>query len=91
MRTAYEKYEEEGFAVISVSVQETKDVVTEFIDKHDLTYPFALDREGTTAQRYGVYVTPTTYFIAPDGTIASFLPGIVNEYWLENNLQATTG
>lgn len=88
MRTAYEKYGEDGFAVVSVSVQEKEGVVREFIEKHQLTYPFALDSDGAAAERYNVYVTPTTYFIGPDGTILSFLPGVVDEFWLENNLQA---
>lgn len=88
MRTAYEQYNADGFTVISVSIQEKEDAVLAFIDKHALPYPFVLDRDGSIAQRYNVFATPTTYFIGPDGTIVSFLPGAVDEYWLENNLQA---
>lgn len=87
MREAYGKYNKDGFTVISISVQEKQEAVASFINRHDLPYPFALDVDGGAAKQYSVYTTPTTYFIGPDGTIVSFLPGTVDRYWLENNLQ----
>lgn len=87
MREAYGKYNKDGFTVISISVQEKQEAVADFIDRHDLPYPFILDADGSMAKRYAVYVTPTTYFVDLNGTIVSFLPGTVDKYWLENNLQ----
>ena len=38
------------------------------------------------ATAYQIASTPTTYFIAPDGTIADSVSGVVSQGWLEGNL-----
>jgi peroxiredoxin len=69
-----------------VSIQEGDAEVADFISRHALTYPFLMDRTGQISTTYKVTTTPTTYFIAPDGTIADVLAGAVNQRWLENNI-----
>ena len=86
MRAAYENYNEQGFEVLSVSIQEGDPEVAAFIDRYDLNYPFFIDRTGQLALTYEIFSTPTTYFIAPDGTIADFVSGVVSQRWLERNL-----
>ena len=88
MRAAYEKYQDQGFEVLSVSVQEGDPEVTEFIERHGLRYKFLMDRTGEVSNAYRVVNTPTTYFIAPDGTIADELDGLVTGKWLERNIGA---
>lgn len=89
MRAAYDKYQDQGFEVLSVSVQEGDAEVLGFIDRHDLAYPFLMDRTGDIASTYDVTSTPTTYFIAPDGSIADTLAGIVTKSWLETNIESS--
>ena len=91
MRAAYGKYQDDGLAVLSVSVQESEQAVVNFIGKYDLAYPFLLDQNGSTAAQYRIYTTPTTYFIGPDGRIISFLPGVVSEQWVDNNMADVRG
>ena len=86
MRAAYDNYSDQGFEVLSVSVQEGDAEVAGFIDTYGLTYPFLMDRTGQISITYGVTTTPTTYFIAPDGTIADSIAGVVSQSWLERNL-----
>ena len=86
---AYEKYAAEGFVVLSVSVQESKTAVSEFIARHQLNYPFLLDTEGDVSRLYNVYTTPTTYFVNAEGIITDILPGVVTQSWLEKNLLAS--
>lgn len=45
-----------------------------------------MDRTGEISNTYQVTNTPTTYFIAPDGTIADVLAGTVSRGWLEGNI-----
>jgi peroxiredoxin len=69
-----------------VSVEEGESEVADFIQRHGLAYPFLMDRAGEISTSYGVITTPTTYFIAPDGTIADELVGTMNLKWLEGNI-----
>ncbi len=87
MRAAYEKYQDQGFEVLSVSVQELDPPVTEFIARYGLTYPFLMDRTGEVSVRYGVSTTPTTYFVDPDGKIVDSRAGVVSADWLETNIR----
>lgn len=88
MRTAYETYQDDGFVVLSVSIQENDTAVADFIARYGLTYPFLMDRDGQISREYRVVSTPTTYFIGLDGVITDVLPGVVGEWWLEQNIAA---
>jgi len=69
-----------------VSIQEGDAEVDDFINTFGLTYPFLMDRTGQISSDYEVASTPTTYFIAPDGTIADTTVGVVSQNWLEDNI-----
>jgi len=45
-----------------------------------------MDRTDQISTTYEVLSTPTTYFIAPDGTIADTLAGTVSQRWLAKNI-----
>lgn len=86
MRAAYEKYQDEGLEILSVSVQEDEAAVGAFVERYGLDYPFLLDRDGDVSLSYGVSTTPTTFFIGPDGEIVDVLAGTVEVGWLERNI-----
>ena len=90
MRAAYENHREEGFAVLSVSIRESDQVIRDFISRHDLTYPFLMDRDGSASLDFEVTSTPTTFFIGPDGTITDTKAGMVSQDWLERLIIEST-
>ena len=73
--------------MLSVSIGEGNAEVDAFIDQHDLSYPFLMDRTGEISTTYDVASTPTTFFIATDGTIADTITGVVTRGWLEGNIR----
>jgi len=91
LRAAYENHREEGFTVLSVSIQESDQVIRDFISRHDLTYPFLMDRDGSASLDFEVINTPTTFFIGPDGTILDTKAGLVSLDWLEYLISESTG
>ena len=91
MRAAYDNHRDEGFTVLSVSVRESDQVITDFISRHGLTYPFLMDRDGSASLDFGVVTTPTTFFIGPDGTIIDTRVGMVSRDWLERLVIESTG
>ena len=77
--------------MLSVSLQESNAAINNFIAKYGLNYPFLLDIDGAISRNYNVYTTPTTYFVNPDGVIASILPGVVSRQWLDGQMKAIQG
>lgn len=91
LRAAYNKHQEHGFVVLSVSIQESNTAVDDFIAQYGLEYPFLLDTDGNVSQHYNIYTTPTTYFINPEGVITDILPGIISEQWVDANMASLEG
>lgn len=87
MREAHEQYRDQGFEVLSISVQESEDVIGGFVDEHGLDYPFLLDSTGEVSALYGLFTTPTTFFIAPDGTAVEAVAGVVSADWLSGLIE----
>jgi len=64
-----ETLKDEDFMVMALSIQEQKKRVSKFMESNDIDFPVYLDSDGAVAAMYGVTGIPTTYIIAPDGTI----------------------
>lgn len=69
MQTLYERYRDDGLVVLAVNVREEEPVVREFIDRLGVTYPVALDRNGTVTNLYNVRGFPTTVIIDRSGNV----------------------
>ncbi len=91
MRAAYDKYQDDGFVVLSVSIQENNAAVENFIAQYGLLYPFLMDTDGKISRSYNVLSTPTTYFVDPTGVITNILPGVVSERWIDANMASLEG
>jgi peroxiredoxin len=91
LRAAYENNRDEGFTVLSVSIRESEQTITDFIARHGLTYPFLMDRDGSASLDFGVVSTPTTFFIGPDGSILATKAGMISQDWLEGLIRESTG
>lgn len=77
MEQLQHELEDTIFQILAVSVQEDPRTVQRFIDEIGTTFPVLLDRSGQVSRSYGVRGLPTSYFIAPDGTVAGLLVGIL--------------
>ncbi len=61
--------------------------VRAFLQSHGVTYPIALDT-GATADLYGAYSLPVTFFIDKDGVVRDVIDGAVSPAVLEDRLRA---
>jgi len=75
--------------VIGVNYREGPAVVVSFIEslETELDFPIALDADGSIANKYGVVVFPTTYFIDGDGVIQYRRFGELHQEHLEVGLE----
>lgn len=65
----YGKYRESGFAVIGVNTDEPGAPVKDFVARHKISYPVALDIEGNVHRRYGVRGLPAMILLDKKGNI----------------------
>lgn len=76
---AYEKYHDQGFEIVGISLDQDKEALTKFIAEHEMTWPQFFDGKGwqnELAKKYGIRSVPASYLLDKDGKIiASGLRG----------------
>ncbi len=63
---------DEGVTVLAVNIGEDADTVFSFLGtvEPSPTFPMLLDQEGASLEAWGVLGLPTTFVVAPDGSLA---------------------
>lgn len=69
MQKLYELYNDSGFEIVAVNLQENKTVVNSYINENEYTFDVLLDPIGISWQAYGTNGIPTNYLINPNGTV----------------------
>lgn len=85
----YEKYKDEGFVTLGVSIdKQGESVVRPFMKKYGVTYPMYIDTDGTVMDKYGPTMgIPTTYIIGRQGNLRYFAVGAVTKKELEPRIK----
>ncbi len=64
-----QEYEAAGLVVVGINQLEDPETVAQFVQEFSLTFPIALDRDGTTSRDWQVYGIPQTYLVDANGII----------------------
>ena len=70
MNRAWHVLRSEGVAMLAINVGEDEDTIFVFTADYPADFPLLLDRAGEVIGQWPVKGLPTTFVIAPDGTIA---------------------
>ena len=70
MNRAWHMIEEEGIAMLAINMGEDEDTIFIFSADYPTDFPVLMDRSCEVNEKWPVKGLPTTYVIAPDGTIA---------------------
>ena len=68
LKKVYEKYKDQKFEIIGISLDHGQAVLDSYIEKQDITWPQFLDN-GTVAKMYNVTGIPATFLIDGDGIV----------------------
>lgn len=80
----YEQYQDEGFVVLAVDVEEPISTVKQYIEQGGYTFPVLLDYKGQVANGpYRIRAFPTSYFVDREGKIAVAHRGMMTEQILQ--------
>lgn len=63
---------------IGIAVEDNLEPARDFAAEIQVSYPLAFDETGEISEAYPHIGLPTTYFIAPDGTVARQVQGQIN-------------
>lgn len=70
MNRAWHLIKEEGIAMLAINMGEDEDTIFLFSADYPSDFPILMDQSGEVIEQWPVKGLPTTYVIAPDGTIA---------------------
>ena len=86
LRAAAAAHKADRLAVVGVLTGDRPGAARDFIRAQRATWPVALDPEATTATAWGAVGLPHTWFIRPDGTLASHQLGELTQAALDRQL-----
>ena len=69
LNDVYERFREDGFVVLAISVDEDGEQYSSFLREAGVTFPTARDPERGVSTRYGTLKYPESYLISRDGTV----------------------
>jgi peroxiredoxin len=70
MNRAWRALRDAGVAMLAINVGEDEDTVFVFTADYPVDFPLLLDRSGEVIRQWPVKGLPTSYVIAPDGSLA---------------------
>jgi hypothetical protein len=68
-------FKDEQFALITIDVQEERDIVEDFIKKAGYSFAVYLDSDGDVTSLYNVRGHPQSFLIDPAGEVIGFAEG----------------
>ena len=86
LRAAAAAHKGDRLAVVGVLTRDRPGPARDFVRAQHATWPVALDPEAATATAWGAVGLPHTWFIRPDGTLASHQLGELTQASLDRQL-----
>ena len=87
IQSRFEKYQDDGFAVLAVNFDEQQSVVQSFRDEFGLTFQILLDPGAKVQNLYRNRSYPSSFFIDRAGVIQVQHIGVMTEGQLDENLK----
>jgi len=75
-----------GVEVVGIDKQENASSVAAFARRSGVTYPVAVDSDGSIAGRYFLPYLPDTFLIGPDGRVVAESHGAITVSWVRQHV-----
>jgi thiol-disulfide isomerase/thioredoxin len=83
LQAFYEKYKNDGFVLIAINQEETREVVQPFVEQYGLTFPVWLDIEWLAEREFNTSNLPSSYVIDQSGQVRLMWIGSISKQNLE--------
>lgn len=74
----YEQYRDQ-VEVIGINLQENPDVVQQFVQSNNISFPIALDATGVASANFGIQFTNTHFLFNKASELVRVIPGDIKE------------
>lgn len=86
------EYGPRGLQIIGVSMDEGgRDAIIPVVRKMGVNYVVVLGNDHVSSLYGGLQILPTTYYIAPDGSVRAFVYGVVSKSEVEHDIRDVLG
>jgi thiol-disulfide isomerase/thioredoxin len=83
LQAFYEKHKDNGFVVVAIDQEETRDVVAPFVEENGLTFPVWLDLNYEAEKKFNTEALPTSFVIDRNGKVRLMWVGGISQKNLE--------
>ena len=83
LQAFYDRYKEDGFVLIAIDQEETREVVQPFVEEFDLTFPIWLDIDYLAQREFKTMSLPSSYVIDRNGRVKLMWIGSISKANLE--------
>jgi cytochrome c-type biogenesis protein len=84
---AYEAFNDKGFEILAVAVDDSFEAISEFRDELGLTFPLALDDTNEINDAYSIQVRPSSFLLDKEGNILIRHLGMMTEAQIQEVLE----
>ena len=71
VQETYAKYHEQGFEVVSISIDKDVAKLEKFLEANEMPWPQGSDKSGAISSKYGIISIPATFLIGKDGKVVA--------------------
>ena len=88
LQQLYDRYRGQGFELISIIMPyDRPDLVLDMVRHKGITYPVALDLDGSAMEAFEVRATPSNFLLDPAGRIQLRLTGKLDQAQLQQRIE----
>ena len=88
LQAIYDQQKARGFTIVGINLREPARPIQRFMQELGLTFPVALDPEGSVAARYQAINIPASFFVDRDGIIRARYLGPMSRQVMDASLEA---
>ena len=83
LQAFYDRYKDDGFVLIAIDQEETREVVQPFVEEFDLTFPIWLDIDYLAQREFKTMSLPSSYVVDRNGRVKLMWIGSISKANLE--------
>lgn len=87
MNNQYQQFKDQGVQTLAVNVGDSELSVNKFAERHKLSFPIVIDKDGQVQTAYGIGTLPATFLIDKEGKVIKYHTGQLTEEMIKDFME----